>query len=160
MTETRSLLKKGTGTSPEAPLGGVIGRELGASPLSQQCDVGLARRRGAVLVLVLLYLALASSLMVLITAGSVQLVRTTRHEHESILLRQLTDSARAWGRVQRDLPPDTHVTLSGGNIPPEGVSGEVRISVDTETPDAVVIRAQLSFPDREVVRTTRFAVPP
>jgi uncharacterized protein YcfJ len=29
----RSLLKKGTGTSPGALLGGVIGHELGASPL-------------------------------------------------------------------------------------------------------------------------------
>ncbi|MHC4695899.1 MAG: ImuA family protein [Planctomycetota bacterium] len=32
----RSLLKKGTGTSPGALLGGVIGHELGASPLFQQ----------------------------------------------------------------------------------------------------------------------------
>lgn len=126
---------------------------------SRQCYGVVTRRRGALLVLVIFYLALASSLMVLVTASSVQLARTTRHEHETILLRQLTHSARAWVRAQGGLHRDAPVTLSGADILPEGTSGEVRISVSGEFPDVVVIRAQLSFPNREAVLTTRFAAP-
>jgi hypothetical protein len=38
--DRKSLLKKGTGTSPEAPSGGVIGHELGASPLFHSGESG------------------------------------------------------------------------------------------------------------------------
>jgi hypothetical protein len=38
-----SLLKKGTGTSRGALLGGVVGDELGASPLFQQGAMGVMR---------------------------------------------------------------------------------------------------------------------
>ena len=126
---------------------------------SRRCHGVATRRRGALLVLVIFYLALASSLMVLVTASSVQLARTTRHEHEAILLRQLTHSARAWVRAKGGLRPDAPITLSGANVLPEDISGEVRMSVSGELPDVVVIRARLSFPNREAVRTTRFAAP-
>ena len=117
---------------------------------------GAVGRNGFVLVLVIFFIVLASSLTVLVMASSVQLVRTTRHQHESLLLRQLTDSARAWARAHSNMRTDDSVTLRGEGILPEGVSGAVEITVDGELPNVVVIRAQVSFPGRESARTTRF----
>lgn len=107
-------------------------------------------RRGAMLVLALFVIFLASSLAVLIMAGSSQLVRTTRHEHESILIHQLLDSGRAWVRAHQALPADAQITLSGKDILPEGISGEVRISSSTEQAGAIVITAKIIFLGREV----------
>ncbi|MFH1107575.1 MAG: hypothetical protein V1790_00030 [Planctomycetota bacterium] len=112
------------------------------------------------MVLVLFFIVLATALAVLLTANSARIVRTTRNEHESMLLRQLTDSARAWVQVHGGPHADTPVTLDGKDIGPEGSSGEVRINVDGQSPNVIVIRAQLTFTGRQVVRTTRWAAPP
>lgn len=112
------------------------------------------------MLLVILYIALASSLLVLVMAGSVDLVRTTRHEHESILLRQLTDSGQAWVRAHGVPDRDKPVTLVASTILPEGVSGIVKISLVAQTPDVVSISVRASFPDRELTRTTRFSAQP
>ena len=126
----------------------------------RQDDRRLAARRGAVLVLVLFFIVLATALAVLLTANSARIVRTTSNEHESMLLRQLTDSARAWVQVHGGPHADAPVTLDGKDILCEGSSGEVRINVDEQSPNVIVIRAQLTFTGRQVVRTTRWAAPP
>jgi hypothetical protein len=102
------------------------------------------------LVLALFVIVLASALAALIMAGSSQLVRTTRHEHESILTRQLLDSGKAWVRAHPGVLPDTQITLSGGPILPDGVSGEVRITNGTAPSTPILITATISFPGREV----------
>ena len=133
---------------------------------TQETATRVVRRRGAVLVLVLFFLVLAGSLSFLVTASSVQLVRTTRHEHESIVLRQLADSAEAWVSQHGGLPggDKSHswasVTFHAGEILPEGICGSVRIRVDGELQNILVIRAQLSLPGRVASRTTRFPAPP
>ena len=126
----------------------------------RQDDRRPTARRGAVLVLVLFFIVLATALAVLLTANSARIVRTTRNEHESMLLRQLTDSARSWVQVHGGPHADAPVTLDGKDIGPEGSSGEVRINVDERSPNVIVIRAQLTFTGRQVVRTTRWAAPP
>jgi hypothetical protein len=113
-------------------------------------------RKGAMLVLAIFFIILASSLAVLVMAGSVQLVRTTRHEHEVILLRQLTDSGKAWVHAHRGVRSDAEVTLSGKDILPEGMTGEVKISLNAALPEAITVTAKLRFSGREVSRTTRF----
>ena len=117
-------------------------------------------RRGAVLLFVLFFIVLATALAVLLTANSVRLVRTTRNEHESMLLRQLTDSARAWVGAHGGPHAVTPATLDGKDILLEGSSGEVTINVDGQFSNVIVIRAQLTFTGRQVVRTTRWAATP
>ena len=126
------------------------------SKLVRPLETDASRRRGVVLVLVLFFIILATSLTILVTASSVRLVRTTRHEHESILLRQLTDSAASWVRVHGGPPGNTSVTLHTEEIYPQGTSGTVEISMDTKAPGVVVINAKMSFPSRTVSRTTKF----
>jgi hypothetical protein len=101
------------------------------------------------LVLALFVIFLASALAALIMAGSSQLVRTTRHEHQSILIRQLLDSGKAWVRAHPGVLPNTPITLSGGSILPDGVSGEIRITNGTAPSTPVLITARISFPGRE-----------
>jgi len=126
----------------------------------RQDDRRAGARRGAVLVLVLFFIVLATALAILLTANSARIVRTTRNEHESMLLRQLTDSAREWVGAHGGPHADTPVTLDGKDIGPEGSSGAVTINVDERSPNVIVIRAQLTFTGRQVVRTTRWAAPP
>ncbi|MFQ5589827.1 MAG: hypothetical protein ACE5HE_01565 [Phycisphaerae bacterium] len=114
-----------------------------------------SRRRGAVLILVVFFIFMAGTLAALTTAGWVQLMRTNRHEHESILLRQLTDSAATWVRNGGDVRLAAPVTLDGKGILPADLSGEVYIALRSEGPGVVVITARLSLPNRELVRTTR-----
>ena len=126
------------------------------SPYGRRANGRAATQRGVVLLLVILFIALASSLLVLVMAGTVDLVRTTRHEHESILLRQLTDSGHAWVRAHGVPEHDEAVTLDASTILPEGVSGAVKISLKKQTPNVVFISVRAGFPDRVLARTTRF----
>ncbi len=70
------------------------------------------------------------------------------------------DSALAWVGAHGGPHADTPVTLDGKDILLEGSSGEVKINVDGQFPNVIVIRAQLTFTGRQVVRTTRWAAPP
>ena len=111
------------------------------------------------LLLALFCIVLASALAVLIMAGTTQLMRTSRSEHESILVRQLTDSAWAWVLARKGLESDTPVALGGEGLLPEGVSGEVRISPAEETQDIFVVAVIVRFRAHQVLRTTRFRLP-
>ena len=115
-------------------------------------------RRGAMLVLALFFIVVATSLATLIMAGSAQLIRTTRFEHESILIRQLTDSGRAWVLAHKGLQPNILVTLSGEGLLPEGVSGEVRISPDKDAQDVFIVTVIVRFSGHDMSRTTRFRI--
>jgi len=115
-----------------------------------------ASARGAVLVFALFFIVLATSLAALVAAGGVQLTRTTRHEHEKLLLQQLTDSARAWVEVQKRVHVDAPVMLDPTTILSEDVEGRITITVDPHARGVLVIHAQISFSGRDVSRTSRF----
>lgn len=115
-----------------------------------------ASRRSVVLVLVLVYIVLAGSLMVLITASTGQLVRTSRHEHASILLRQLIDSGRAWAYARADVQAETPITLDAADILPGESSGNVTIVVKPGRPETVLIEAQLQLRGRRFTRSGTF----
>ncbi len=87
------------------------------------------RRRGFVLILVLVYLTLAASLLLTTAAGTAQLVSTTRQERVSALLRQLSDSGAAWVKANRaSITQTTKVTLDGVDLVPPNSSAVVTIS--------------------------------
>jgi len=117
-------------------------------------------RRGAVLVLVLFVIVLASALAVLATRYSVELARTTRHYHESILLQQMIDSAQAWLAETPNWREHVPVDLAFIADVTTGAGGDVRIDRDDDKPDMVIVTARLSLIDRELSRTVRFKAPP
>jgi len=116
-------------------------------------------RRGAVLVLVVFFIFLAGALSVVITANSVQLVRTSRNDHESILLRQMADSAHAWLAARPNWREEVPVVLDMTGTLLNGASGQVRIHTDEETPEVVVVNVRLILTDRRLSRTVRFRAP-
>lgn len=127
---------------------------------SMTCGRTRASRRSVVLVLVLVYIVLAGSLMVLITASTGQLVRTGRHEHSSILLRQLIDSGRAWAYARADVRADTPITLDAADILAAESSGQVTIVVKPGNPETVVIEARLQLHGRRFTRSGTFVARP
>ena len=120
-----------------------------------------ARPRSFLLILVLVFLVLASSLLVLTTAGAVQFSRTCRQEHTSILLRQLIDSGRAWVNVH-DLsrPGDAAIELDASAVLPPDASGGVTIVANPGTPGTVVMEAHLELHGRSYARTAAFLIAP
>lgn len=116
-------------------------------------------RRGTMLLLAIFCIFLASALAALIMAGTTQLMRTSRSEHEMILVRQLTDSAWTWILAHKGLESSTPVTLGGKGLLPEGVSGEVRISHAEETQDLFDVAVIVRFSAHHVLRTTQFRLP-
>jgi len=117
-------------------------------------------RRGAVLVLVLFVIVLASALAVLATRYSVELARTTRHHHEAILLQQMTDSAEAWLIARRAEAPPTSVRLDAAGILPDGMSGQVTISPGTDRADTVTVELAPARGRREGTRRETVIIRP
>lgn len=111
------------------------------------------------LLLAIFSIVMATSLATLIMAGTSQLIRTSRSMHESIVARQLTDSAWAWVRAHKGMQSRTNVTLDGTGLIPEGVSGEARISPVEGTQDTFLVTVTLKFSAHRVLRTTRFRLP-
>ena len=116
-------------------------------------------RRGAMLVLVIFVIFLAGVLAVLATAYSGQLARTTRHHHQSIVLRQMADSAYAWLAAQPDWRTAVPTVLDMKRLVPEGTSGTIHIRADETDPDVAVIAAELTTAHREGRLTTSFKLP-
>jgi hypothetical protein len=102
------------------------------------------------LLLALFFIVVATSLATLIMANSTQLMRMTRHEHEMMILQQLTDSGWDWVQAQNGLKLDSAVTLSGEGIVPDGCSGEVHLSPDHQTDDRIIITAEVRFPQETI----------
>lgn len=117
------------------------------------------RPRAVVLLLVLVLIAFSGSLAMLITAGSTQLVRTTRTAHQAIVLRQITDSAMEWLKARDAALPATPVTLSADVFLPEGSTGTAEIRRDKSLPGSVLVKATIRVGDREFARTSRFSLP-
>ena len=111
------------------------------------------------LLLALFFIVVATSLAALIMAGSSQLIRTTRHQHESAVLQQLTDSGWDWLVAQGGRNLEFPVTLSGAGIIPDGSSGEIRLRLDGDAPGLVNITAEVTFPRRKLSRTSQFRLP-
>jgi len=118
------------------------------------------QRRGTMLLLALFFIVVATSLAALIMANSSQLIRTTRHEHEAMVLRQLIDSGRDWVLTSDGPQLEALVTLSGAGIVPEGSSGEVYVRRDDDAPGMMIITAEVAFPRHKLTRTTRFRLSP
>ncbi len=111
------------------------------------------------LLLAVFSIVMATSLATLIMAGTSQLIRTSRSKHESIVVRQLTDSAWAWVCAHRGMQSDTTVTLDGEGLLPDAMSGEARISLVEGTQDTYLVAVIVKFSEHRILRTTRFRLP-
>jgi hypothetical protein len=117
-----------------------------------------AARRSAVLVLVIFFIALAGLLALTAMGSTVQLVRTGRNEHATILVQQLIYSGRAWARIHQNAYANSPVELDATDLLPPEYSGSVSISVKRGAPATVVITAQIQMPDRQLQRTAMFSM--
>ncbi len=126
----------------------------------RQADNGEHSRRGAMLVLAIFSIVLASSLTVLVMAGTAQLVRSTRHHHEEILLRQMTDSAFAWVRAHPRLDLTAPVQLDASRILPDDMPGSITLSIENEAPNLILVASQFAVSGKNVKRSSRFIVAP
>lgn len=118
-----------------------------------------APRRATMLLLALFFIVVTTSLATLILANSSQLIRTTRNEHEELILRQLTDSGWAWVLTQEGRKWDSTVTLPGEGVVPDGSQGKVSLALDDSAQGVVVITVEVAFPRHKLSRTTRFRLP-
>lgn len=116
-------------------------------------------RRGAMIVLVIFVIFLAGILATLASARTVQLVRVTRQQRESIVLRQMADSALAWLKSRPNWREAVPAVLDATRLVPDGTSGTVRISVSDAEPDVVVIEARLTSGQKKRRLTTSFKLP-
>jgi hypothetical protein len=111
------------------------------------------------LLLALFFIVVATSLATLVMANSSQLIRVTRHEHEVILLRQLTDSGWAWVRGNKDWNAGAPVTLRADGILPDGISGDVVIRLDEKAQDILHVTARIRLSNHDISQTTLFRTP-
>jgi len=111
------------------------------------------------IVLVIFVIFLAGILAALASAHTVQLVRTTRHHRESIVLRQMADSALAWLKTRPNWREAVPTVLDAKSLVPDGGSGNIGISVLATDPDVVVVEARLTSGHRQRRLTTTFQLP-
>ncbi len=116
-------------------------------------------RRSFVLIAVLTYILLATSLVLVTAASTGQLVRTGRDADTRILLRQLTDSAAAWCLSHASELGDTPVTLDAGGILPEGMTGHVTVRLPGTAGNEVEVEATLNRTDRRFIRMRTYTIP-
>lgn len=118
------------------------------------------RKPGFVLIFVLLAITLATALAVLAASSSTQLARTTRSEHESIMLRQLNYSAHAWIRESHDHLKELPLVMPAGDLLPEGATGTVTVTRHETRPDLLVYTAKIAMGGgREIRGTTKLTRP-
>lgn len=116
-------------------------------------------RRSFVLIAVLTYILLATSLVLVTAASTGQLVRTGRDANIRIVLRQLTDSAAAWCVSHASELGDTPVTLDAAGILPEGLTGQVTVRLPDRAGDTVEIEATLTKNGRPFTRIGTYTIP-
>lgn len=107
------------------------------------------RRQAFMLLVVLVFIVLATTLVLLTAAGTAQFARSAGAERTSILLRQMIDSGIAWARTNRgrrgetasqSTPPRSIVLDAAGIIPSPG-TGEIRLTFLNDARSAVIVEA-------------------
>lgn len=116
-------------------------------------------RNSFVLIAVLTYIVLATSLVLVTAASTGQLVRTVRDADTRILLRQMTDSAAAWCVSHVSKLGDTPVTLDVAGILPKSMTGHVTARLPGDAGNEVVIEATLNRTGRSFVRRRSYKIP-
>jgi len=90
-----------------------------------------SRRRGMVLIVVIICLALAGSLLVMISHSLTQQATTVRHERAELTLRQIIDSGRAWAGLHPEALTDTAgVSLDASSLAPADAVATVLLTLE------------------------------
>ena len=101
------------------------------------------------LLFVLVFIVLATTLVLLTAAGTAQFARSAGSERTSILLRQMIDSGIAWAQTKRSMgsetaseqaPPRT-IILDAASLVPSPGTGEIRLTYLNVAPAAVIVEA-------------------
>jgi Tfp pilus assembly protein FimT len=117
-------------------------------------------RQAVTLVLLIFFIVLVAALAALMAASTSQLVRTTRYEHESIVVRQLAESAFALVRTRTESPAMEPITLGGIDVLPDGTTGEVHVARTGDPNGQISVSVQARFASRSIERVFRRAAHP
>ena len=107
------------------------------------------RRQAFMLLVVLVFIGLATTLVLLTAAGTAQFARSAGAERTSILLRQMIDSGIAWARTNGSMgskianqatAPRPIVLDAAGIIPSPG-TGEIRLTILNGARSVVIVEA-------------------
>ncbi|MCH8149116.1 MAG: hypothetical protein IH987_14225 [Planctomycetes bacterium] len=108
----------------------------------------LRRRHAFMLLFVLVFIVLATTLVLLTAAGTAQFARSARSERTSLLLRQMIDSGIAWSRTNRGTGSETTsepqprtIVLDAADLVPSPGTGEIRLTYLNVAPPAVIVEA-------------------
>jgi len=115
-----------------------------------------------VLIVVIICLALAGSLLVMISHSLTQQATTVRHERAELTLRQIIDSGRAWAGLHPEALTDTAgVSLDASSLAPADAVATVLLTLEPVYDDTnmLVITAHLQVNTRHFERTSRFPMP-
>jgi hypothetical protein len=118
------------------------------------------RRRGAVLLLVIAYVAVAFGLLTLLEVSGTHLMRIAGQEREAATVRQILDSGLAWARSHRDNPPVEGVaTLDAGRLLGPEARGTITVAfAPDDTPSSVRITAHLQHHGRTKSRSVTLSL--
>jgi hypothetical protein len=118
------------------------------------------RRRGAVLLLVIAYIAVAFGLLTLLGVSGMHLMRMARQEREAATVRQMLDSGLAWARSHRDNPPvEGVVTLDADRLTGPEARGSITVTfAPDDKPSSVRVTAHLQHHGRTRGRSVTFSL--
>lgn len=123
-------------------------------------------RHAFMLLLVLVFIVLATALVFLTAAGTAQFARSAGAERTSILLRQMIDSGIAWARTNRSAGSETEsqstaprpIVLDAAGIVPSPGTGEIRLTFLNGAGSVVIVEAILERYNRRHRRVARVAL--
>jgi hypothetical protein len=118
------------------------------------------RRRGAVLLLVIAYIAVAFGLLTLLGVSGTHLVRMARQERKAATARQMLDSGLAWARSHRDNPPVEGVaTLDASRLMGPEASGTITVTfAPADKASLVRVTAHLQHHGRTSSRSVTYSL--
>lgn len=123
-------------------------------------------RRAFMLLLVLVFIVLATTLVLLTAAGTSHFARSSGAERTSILLRQMIDSGIAWARTNRSgrsesaIQPTSSrpIVLEAAGIVPKPGNGEIRVTFLDPAGFNVTVEATFERYNRRHRRVVRVAL--
>ncbi len=109
----------------------------------------LRRRHAFMLLFVLVFIVLATTLVLLTAAGTAQFARSAGGERTAILLRQMIDSGIAWARTNRSMGSETvnqsktsrSIVLDAAELVPSSGTGEIRLAFVDDERSVVIVEA-------------------
>lgn len=119
------------------------------------------------LLFVLVFIGLATTLVLLTAASTAQFALSAGSERTSLLLRQMIDSGIAWARTNRGTrsgttsePRPGTIILDAAHLVPSPGTGEIRLTYLNVAPPTVIVEAVFERDNKRHRSVVQFALKP